>query len=190
VGQKPAFFVVSPTFCNEPETMQTKLLESKITDLITHDLTVMGYEIVRVHLMSGGLYLTLQVMAERIDSKPMTVDDCIKISHAASAKLDSDETIVNRYTLEVSSPGIDRPLVRLKDFERFAGHVARIELDVPQNGTKRFQGKINRITGHEPDVAIELSTETGDICVPMNGIARARLVLTDALLKAQDSTKH
>jgi ribosome maturation factor RimP len=121
----------------------------------------------------------------------MTVDDCVKISHATSARLDSDETMNDKYTLEVSSPGIDRPLVRLKDFERFTGHVARIELQAPKDGKKRFQGSIIRITGQEPDAEIELRTDNGDIRVPMNSIARAKLVLTDALLgAAKDNTKH
>ncbi len=170
--------------------MTAKALETKVGDLIADDLSSMGYELVRVQMMSGGRYTTLQVMAERADGKPMTVDDCVKISHAASEKLDSDETMADRYTLEVSSPGIDRPLVRLKDFERFTGHVARIELEAPKDGQKRFQGSIVRITGHEPDAEIELRTESGAVRVPMNSIARAKLVLTDALLGATAGTKH
>ncbi len=171
-----------------------KAVETKVSDLITEDLSVMGYELVRVQALKGGQYMTLQIMAERLDAKPMTVDDCVKISHATSARLDSDETMNDKYTLEVSSPGIDRPLVRLKDFERFTGHVARIELNGPlggADGKKRFQGSIVRITGQEPDAAIEFRTDTGDVSVPMSSIARAKLILTDALLgAAQDKTKH
>ncbi|MFY9287144.1 MAG: ribosome maturation factor RimP [Alphaproteobacteria bacterium] len=170
--------------------MMVNALENKVSDLIADDLSSLGYELVRVQKMAGGRYITLQIMAERHDTKPMTVDDCVRISHAVSEKLDADETMSDHYTLEVSSPGIDRPLVRLKDFERFTGHVARIELEAPQDGQKRFQGNIVRITGNDKDAEIEFRTEQGDVRVPMNSIARAKLVLTDALLGAKDSTKH
>ena len=96
--------------------MQTKPLEDKVNRLIAGDLAAMGYELVRAQLMPGGSYMTLQVMAERADGKSMTVNDCTQISHAIAAKLDADEKLKDRYTLEVSSPGIDRPLVKLKDF--------------------------------------------------------------------------
>jgi ribosome maturation factor RimP len=169
-----------------------KPLAAKVSTLVTEDLSVMGYELVRVDVLGGASYITLQIMAERIDGKPMTVNDCMQISHAVSARLDSDESLTDRYTLEVSSPGIDRPLIRLKDFERFTGHVARVELITPlESGAKkqkRFEGSIVRITGTEPDAEIEFHTETGDIRVPMNAIAKARLVLTEALLNA--GTKH
>jgi ribosome maturation factor RimP len=126
-------------------------------------------------------------MAERLDEMPMTVDDCVKISHAVSEKLDTDDALADRYTLEVSSPGIDRPLVRLKDFERFRGHMARIELQAPVGGQKRFQGSIVRVTGAETSAAIELRTESGEISVPLQSIARAKLVITDALMNMADS---
>jgi ribosome maturation factor RimP len=170
--------------------MMMKAIEAKVSTLVAEDLSFMGYELVRVQALKGGQYITLQIMAERLDTKAMTVDDCVKISHAISARLDSDESMNDRYTLEVSSPGIDRPLVRLKDYERFAGHVARIELQAPQDGKKRFQGSIVRITGQEPDAEIELRTETGDVRVQLHSIARAKLVITDALLNAKDNTKH
>jgi ribosome maturation factor RimP len=172
----------------------TKALETKVTELIADELTAIGYELVRVKLTSGGRYLTAQVMADRIDQKPMTVDDCAKISNAISPKLDAAPELADKYTLEVSSPGIDRPLVRLKDFERYAGHVARIELDGPLNGEagapRRFQGSIVRVTGNADAAEIEIKTETGDIRVPASAIAQARLVLTDALMNAHTDTKH
>jgi ribosome maturation factor RimP len=170
--------------------MTAKALETKISNLVADSLLGLGYELVRVQMLSGGSFMTLQLMAERVDGKPITVDDCVKISHTASECLDADDTIAEGYTLEVSSPGIDRPLVRLKDYERFAGHEARIELDAPQDGQKRFQGSIVRITGVEPDAEIELRTKTGAVRVPMSSIARAKLVLTDALIKAGANTKH
>jgi len=162
-----------------------KAVETKITDLIAPDLLAMGYELVRIQLTGGGRYATLQVMAERSDQHPMTVDDCVKISHAASAKLDADDTIADRYTLEVSSPGIDRPLVQLKDYERFTGHLARVELAAPLHelgiSQKRFQGKINRVTGQDANAAVEFHTEKGAISIPVHAIAKAKLVMTDAL---------
>lgn len=167
-----------------------KAVETKVSKLISEDLEFLGYELVRVQALGGGKYMTLQIMAERTDTKSMTVDDCVKISHAISARLDSDESMNDRYTLEVSSPGIDRPLVRLKDFERFAGHVARIELQAPQDGKKRFQGSIVRIKGQEPDAEIEFSTDTGAVSVPISSIAKAKLVMTDALLSVEQNTKH
>jgi ribosome maturation factor RimP len=161
-------------------------IETKITDLITSDLSAMGYELVRVLVTGGGKYATLQVMAERTDGKPITVEDCVAISHAASEKLDADDTMADRYTLEVSSPGIDRPLVRLKDFERFMGHLARIELSAPLEvlGEKhrRFQGNIVRVTGQDEDAAIEFRTDKGEIRVPVTAIAKAKLVMTDELI--------
>jgi ribosome maturation factor RimP len=161
-------------------------VETKINDLIASDLSAMGYELVRVQVTGGGQYATLQVMAERADGKPMTVEDCVAISHAASSKLDTDDTMADRYTLEVSSPGIDRPLIRLKDFERFAGHLARIELSAPLEvlGEKqrRFQGNIVRVKGQDNDAAIEFRTDKGEISVPMIAIAKAKLVMTDQLV--------
>lgn len=172
--------------------MSTKPVEARVETLVAEDVSAMGYELVHVRLMSGGRYLTLQVMAERVDRKPMTVDDCVKISRTVSAKLDTDDTMADRYTLEVSSPGIDRPLVRLKDFERFAGHTARVELEAPLDGQaggqKRFQGSIVRITGREPDAEIELRTPNGEVRVPVKGIARARLVPENTVPRA--GTKH
>lgn len=173
---------------------EAKELESKISSLVAGDLANLGYDLVRIEPLGGGRFLTLQVMAERTDGKPMTVNDCAQISHAISDKLDGYADLADKYTLEVSSPGIDRPLVRLKDFERFTGHVARIELEAPlDNGkgkTKRFQGSIIRVTGAAPDAEIEFHTETGDVRVSLQSIARARLVLTDALLNATGGSKH
>ena len=134
--------------------------------------------------------MTLQLMAERSDGQAMTVDDCVRISNAASERLDADDTMADRYTLEVSSPGIDRPLVRLKDYQRFTGHTAQIELEAPRDGQKRFKGNIVRISGNEEDAEIELHTDKGDVRIPMQSIARAKLVLTDALLNAKTGTKH
>ncbi|MDP9126982.1 MAG: ribosome maturation factor RimP [Pseudomonadota bacterium] len=164
--------------------MSAKQIETKVEGLIAAELTAMGYNLVRVKLMSGGSFMTLQIMAERLDETPMTVEDCVQISHSVSPKLDADVELADQYTLEVSSPGIDRPLVHLKDFERFKGHLARIDLETPlvtSAGTKqkRFQGSIVRINGAEPNAEIEIRTDSGAVCVPASNIARAKLVVVD-----------
>jgi ribosome maturation factor RimP len=108
----------------------------------------------------------------------MTVDDCAAISRSVSALLDVADPIASAYTLEVSSPGIDRPLVRPEDYDRFAGFEARIELSQPLSGRKRFRG---RLLGRAGD-SVRLIAETGEVHVPLSAIARAKLVLTDDLL--------
>ena len=169
---------------------EAKELENRISGLVAGDLAALGYDLVRVETLGGGRYLTLQIMAERADGQPMTVSDCTRISHAVSDHLDADSGLADRYTLEVSSPGIDRPLVRLKDFERFTGHVARVELETPAGGPKkRFQGSITRVSGAAPNAEIEFHTDGGDVRVSLQSIARARLVLTDALLNAAERGK-
>ncbi len=149
----------------------------RIEQLIAPTVEGMGFSIVRIQL-SGGERLQLQVMAERQDGQAMVVDDCADLSRAISAILDVEDPIANAYTLEVSSPGIDRPLVRLRDFERFAGHEARIETNVSVNGRRRFRG---RLLGIEGDV-VRVSVEGEDIEVPFSAISKAKLVLTEELL--------
>lgn len=139
----------------------------------------MGYELVRVHL-SGGQRPILQIMAERRDGAAMTVDDCAAISRDVSALLDVVDPIPHAYTLEVSSPGIDRPLVREADYARFAGFVARIETDSPIEGRRRFQG---RIVGLEDGFVI-VKSEKEAYRVPYARIQKAKLVLTDDLIAA------
>lgn len=139
----------------------------------------MGYELVRVRLAGGGRPV-LQVMAERADGAPMTVDDCAEISQGLSALLDAEDPIAGAYTLEVSSPGIDRPLTRPRDFERFAGFEARIETREAVGGRRRFTG---RLRGLERGM-VSIDVAEGTMQVPFDAIARARLVLTDELLAA------
>src|SRR5688572_12265936 len=115
-------------------------LTDRISDIIAPTLTGMGYELVRVTISGGRNNQTLQIMAERADNKPMTVEDCETISHTVSAQLDVSDPIASAYTLEVSSPGIDRPLTRLKDFARFAGHEAKVQLLQPLEGRRNFRG--------------------------------------------------
>lgn len=150
---------------------------NEIVRIIEPALDAMGYRVVRVAL-TGARQATLQVMAERRDEAPMTVDDCVSISRSISALLDVADPIAGAYTLEVSSPGIDRPLVRPEDYDRFAGFEARIELSQPLDGRKRYRGRLlGRAAEH-----VRLVGEAGEVLLPLDIIARAKLVLTDDLL--------
>lgn len=152
---------------------------TRIETLIAPALEAMGYRIVRV-TFTGSRRATLQVMAERRDDAAMTVDDCASVSHAISALLDVADPIEGSYDLEVSSPGIDRPLVRPEDYERFAGFEAKLELSEPHEGRRRFRG---RIRGRKGD-AVKLDLGENEVLVPFSTIAKARLVLTDELIAA------
>jgi len=139
-----------------------------------------GYAIVRLRLMGGGEARRLQVMAERPDGE-MDIDDCATLSRAISEVLDAADPISGRYTLEVSSPGVDRPLTRMKDFETFEGHEARLELDRLAEGRKRFKGALAGVEGD--NVAIDVEGEDSTTLIPFAWIAEAKLVLTDDLMK-------
>jgi ribosome maturation factor RimP len=158
----------------------SKLVENNIAALIGEDLQGAGYDLVRVHISGGGKYAALQVMAERRDEVGMTVEDCAAISKMIMSKIDGDKELADKYDLEVSSPGIDRPLVRLQDFIRFKGHIAKVDLEKPIEGQKRFQGKI----ADASENGIRFDTEKGSVTAPVSSIDKAKLVLTDALLKA------
>ena len=139
-----------------------------------------GYELVRVRLMSGSQSRRLQIMAERPDGE-MTVEDCTRLSRAVSEVMDAADPIEGDYLLEVSSPGIDRPLTRLKDFETYEGCEARLELDRLADGRKRFRGELAGI--EDDNVAINLEGEAETALVPFAWITEAKLILNDALLK-------
>lgn len=151
----------------------------RIEQIIAPSVEAMGYEVVRV-LLLGGQRPTLQIMAERADGAPMTVEDCADISRSVSALLDVEDPIAGAYTLEVSSPGLDRPLTRLKDFERFAGFTAKLETRLAVDGRKRFKGMLTGTEGE--DVLID--TDTGPARVAFDNVLRAKLVITDELLRA------
>ena len=156
-----------------------------IAPIIEPSLEAMGYRLVRVAFL-GARRATLQIMAERIDDAPMTVDDCTQISRSVSALLDVADPISEPYMLEVSSPGIDRPLTRPEDYDRFAGFEAKIELGQPLDGRKRFRGRLlGRADSH-----IRLVAETGEVSLPFADIAKAKLVITDDLLAARSTPLH
>jgi ribosome maturation factor RimP len=174
LGNGAAFLILN-------DTPRHDGVEAKVAALIAPSLAAMGYELVRVRL-SGKERPTLQIMADRADQTPITVEDCEAISHQVSAILDVEDPIRSAYVLEVSSPGIDRPLTRAKDWNRFAGHLARVEMVLPIDGRKRFSGIA---LGAEPGGAARLRLDDGsEVALPLAEIRSARLVLTDALIDA------
>lgn len=154
-------------------------VHDKVRRLVEGPLTEMGYELVRVNL-SGGSRPILQIMAEREDGAAMTVEDCTDISHTVSLLLDAEDPIAGAYALEVSSPGIDRPLTRPKDFERYAGFEVRLETRRPVDGRKRFRGRLKGLK----DGIIAVATDKGDAEIPFDDVVKAQLVLNDELIAA------
>ncbi len=163
-----------------------------IENLIGPPLEARGFRLVRVHL--GGTGPTLQIMVERWDGGPadpgdggVTADDCAEISRALSAILDVSDPVPGQYNLEVSSPGIDRPLVRLEDYDRFAGFEAKVETAAPIDGRKRFRGVLQGAAGDR--VRIALASDEAAVELPFVKIVSAKLVLTDALVAASLSAR-
>jgi ribosome maturation factor RimP len=154
-------------------------VDRRIAEVIRPTVEGMGFELVRVRLM-GGKRITLQIMAERPDGR-MEVDDCAALSHALSAVLDVEDPIDREYSLEVSSPGIDRPLTRPVDFERWKGWIAKLETDELIDGRKRFSGALEGLDGDEVLIALDGGTQAR---IPFAALADAKLVLTDALIEA------
>ncbi len=155
-------------------------LEARIADAIAPTIEHMGYELVRVQV-NGKERPTVQIMADRADGRVFTVSDCENISHAVSAVLDVADPIKSEWMLEVSSPGIDRPLTRTKDWNRYAGHTATLELMVPQDGRKRFRGMV---LGADAETVRMKLDEGGEMVFQRGNMRRAKLVLTDALIAA------
>ncbi len=152
-------------------------MDRRMAEIITPVIEDMGYELVRVRLM-GGKVATLQVMAEKPEGG-IEVDDCARISTAISAVLDVEDPILDAYTLEVSSPGIDRPLTRLKDFEEFEGYEAKLETNDLIDGRKRFKGVLTGVEGDE----VLINIEEGTVGLQFDWLSDAKLVLTDELIR-------
>ncbi len=153
-------------------------IDRKLAAIINDEIEALGFELVRLRFQTGERP-TLQIMAERPDGG-IEVDECAKISTAVSAILDVDDPISGEYVLEVSSPGIDRPLTRQKDFDDWQGYDARVTLETPIDGQKRFRGVL---TGLE-DGEVLLNLENGDtIGLQFDWIAEAKLVLDDNLIR-------
>jgi ribosome maturation factor RimP len=155
-------------------------LEARVAAIVAPTLAGMGYELVRVAII-GRERPTVQIMADRADGAMIAVEDCEAISRAVGAVLDVEDPIPGRWELEVSSAGIDRPLTRRKDWNRFAGHLARAELAVPLDGRKRFSGIVLGADAGHARMRLDDGT---DVALPWDDLRRAKLVLTDALIEA------
>ena len=140
----------------------------------------MGYELVRVAVL-GRQRPTVQIMADRADGQQISVTDCEAISHALGAVIDVADPIPGEWELEVSSAGIDRPLTRRKDWNRFAGHLAKAETGIPLDGRKRFSGVV--LGADETHARLRLD-DGAEVALPLQDIRKAKLVLTDALIAA------
>jgi ribosome maturation factor RimP len=155
-------------------------IDRRLAEIITPTIEALGYELVRVRLMSGK-YKILQIMADRPEGG-IIVDDCAKISTAVSAVLDVEDPIEDNYTLEVSSPGIDRPLTRLKDFEMWADYEARVETTELIDGRRRFKGTLRGIEGDEVLIELDDGKEPVTIGLQFDWLSDAKLILTDELI--------
>ena len=152
----------------------------RLLELVDPVAEAAGYAIVRLRLMGGDRARRLQIMAERPDGS-MPVEDCARLARAISQVLDDADPIHGEFILEVSSPGLDRPLTRLEDFAAYEGYQAKLELDRLAEGRKRFKGELAGVEGDH--VAINLEDETETAMLPFAWITDARLVIDDALLK-------
>jgi ribosome maturation factor RimP len=178
-GLRPGrFFVCRRT----AKLMRGKTAEDlRLLELLDPVAEATGYEIVRLRLMGGDQQRRLQIMAERPSDGDMNVEDCARLSRAFSEVMDAADPIAGEYVLEVSSPGVDRPLTRLEDFTTFEGYEARLELDRMAEGRKRFRGVLSGVDGD--NVEIDLEGEEHTALIPFAWITDAKLVLTDELMK-------
>jgi ribosome maturation factor RimP len=156
----------------------TNPVEDRVVALIDPTAAGLGFRIVRVRL-SGNRRKRLQIMAERVSDGEMGIADCSKLSRALAPVFDLDDPVEGEYDLEISSPGIDRPLMRIEDFERFKGHEAKLETSAMNDNQRRFKGVISAVEG---DVIV-LTTDQGEARLKFEQLSDARLVLTDKLIE-------
>jgi len=169
------------TFADEPRLITEPGRAARVAALAEPVLAGLGYRLVRVRI-SGAAGCTVQIMAERPDGT-MAIEDCEAASRALSPVLDVADPIEGAYQLEISSPGIDRPLVRHSDFDRYAGHVAQVEMTVPVDGRRRFRGQLLGTEGDSVRIRRSDATPDGaDDLLRIDDMMEAKLVLTDALI--------
>lgn len=171
------------TSLEEPRIVAETGLDARVAAIVEPILLDMGYRLVRVRML-GQNGLTLQILAEKPDGT-MAVEDCEAVSKAVSPVLDVDDPIGKAYHLEISSPGIDRPLVRRSDFDRWAGFEAKLELSVPLDGRKRFRGWVLGTRDDTGGMRLLQALEDGtqEVWFPLDSVAEAKLVLNDALIR-------
>jgi ribosome maturation factor RimP len=167
----------------EPRLIIEQGIAARVAAIAAPVLGGLGYRLVRVRV-SGTQACTVQIMAERPDGS-MVIEDCEAASRALSPVFDVEDPIDREYRLEISSPGIDRPLVRRSDFERYTGHEAKIEMEIAQDGRKRFRGVLTGVEGEAAKLRRKDAAEgeVADVLLPIADMAEARLVLTDELIR-------
>ena len=178
-------------FADEPRLIIEPGRAARVAALAEPVLADLGYRLVRVRI-SGTAGCTVQIMAERPDGS-MAIEDCEAASRALSLVFDAADPVEGPYRLEISSPGIDRPLVRRSDFDRYAGHVAHIEMVAPIDGRRRFRGDLAGTQGESVRLrrTDPAATDNPEVLLPIDDMAEARLVLTDALIaEALRRSKH
>jgi ribosome maturation factor RimP len=156
-------------------------IDKRLAEIVEPTIAGLGFELVRIRLM-GGERKTLQIMADRPEGR-IEVSDCAKISTAVSAVLDVEDPLEDAYTFEVSSPGIDRPLTRLKDFDTWEGFEAKLETDELIDGRRRFKGTLAGTEGDEVLIEIEVEGAPATIGLKFEWLSDAKLVLTDELIR-------
>jgi len=164
-------------FVREPRLITEPGRAARVAALAEPVLAGLGFRLVRVRI-TGFAGCTLQIMAERPDGT-MTIEDCEAVSRSLSPVFDVADPIEGSYRLEISSPGIDRPLVRRSDFDRYAGHVAQVEMQAPIDGRRRFRGELNGTDGEYARIRCE---GAGDTLLRIDDMTEAKLVLTDTLI--------
>ena len=180
-AQDPAQDPAQDSFTREPRLIIEPGRAARVATIVEPVLAGLGYRLVRVRI-SAFAGCTLQIMAERPDGT-MTIDDCEAASRALSPVLDVTDPIESSYRLEISSPGIDRPLVRRSDFDRYAGHTAHIEMAAPLDGRRRFRGTLIGTAGDAVRIRLaEAAPDQANVLLPVDEMTEARLVLTDALI--------
>jgi ribosome maturation factor RimP len=176
VAQQAAFFVL-----NDENTPHHTGFDARLAEIIMPRIAAMGFDLVRVRVL-GRERPTVQIMADRADGTQITIEDCEAISHQIGAVLDVEDIVPGAWTLEVSSAGIDRPLTRPRDWNRFSGHAAKVEMAVPTlDGRKRFTGIILGATNGLGTLRREDGSE---VAITLSDVKSARLILTDALIEA------
>ena len=184
----------SAAFLLECMALRAKTAEDRmLIELLDPIAETLGLDIVRVRLMGGTQRRRLQVMAERPSDHDISVEECARLSRAISEVLDAADPIAGEYLLEVSSPGIDRPLTRLIDFQLFEGHEARLETDRMVEGRRRFRGLLAGVEDADsanPMVAIDLEDDDDTALLPFAWLSEAKLILTDALLKRGEEIRR
>ena len=177
--QTHAAFSAAP---NEPRLIIEPGLPARVAVIAEPVIEQLGYRLVRVRVSSAE-GCTVQIMAERPDGS-MTVEDCESVSRALSPVLDVADPIDRAYRLEISSPGIDRPLVRKSDFDRYASHLVKIEMEIPLNGRKRFRGMLVGTEGETARIRRDDAAEgeEAEVLLPIEEMSEAKLVLTDELV--------